>query len=113
MARRIIDVHNHPNWHGHTIDRLVENMDQYGIEKTWLLSWEIPDDEYNVEPGYHEVMDPRGRGAEFWMIVEGLQKYPNRFIGGWAPDPRSRSARARLQAAVNLYGIKVYGELKL
>lgn len=113
MARRIIDVHNHPNWHGHTTDRLVRNMDEHGIEKTWLLSWEIPDDEYNVEPGYHEVMDPRGRGAEFWMIVEGLQKYPNRFIGGWAPDPRSRSARARLQAAVNLYGIKVYGELKL
>jgi len=112
MKRRIIDVHNHPNWHGHDIDKLVRNMDQYGIEKTWLLSWEISEDEFNVCPGYHQYMDPRGFCAPLWMVVEGIHKHPSRFIGGWAPDPRDRYVRAKLKAAVEIHGIKVYGELK-
>jgi len=109
----IIDIHNHPNWHGHNIDRLVANMDKFGIEKTWLLSWELPEKEFNVEPAYHKCMDPRGISAPLWMVVEGLQKYPRRFIGGWAPDPRDRHARAKLEAAVNIHGIRIYGEMKL
>ncbi len=112
MPKRIIDVHNHPNWHGHDIDKLVKNMDQFGIEKTWLLSWEISENEFNVSPAYHEYMDPRGFCAPLYMVVEGLHKYPDRFIGGWAPDPRDRYVRAKLKAAVRIHGIKVYGELK-
>ncbi len=109
---KIIDIHNHPNWHGHTIDDLVRNMDEIGIEKTWLLSWEISQREYEYESGYYMVMDPRGVGASLSMVIEGLQKYPDRFIGGWAPDPRDKNVRAKLKAAVDIYGIKVYGELK-
>jgi len=47
------------------------------------------------------------------MVVEGLHRHPGRFIGGWAPDPRDRHARAKLEAAVNIHGIKIYGEMKL
>jgi predicted TIM-barrel fold metal-dependent hydrolase len=112
MPKKIIDIHNHPNWHGHDIDKLVKNMDQFGIQKTWLLAWEISETEFNVSPGYHEHMDPRGLCAPLWMVVEGLHKYPDRFIGGWAPDPRDRYVRAKLKAAVRIHGIKVFGELK-
>ena len=112
MTRRIIDIHNHPNWHGHTVDDLVANMDELGIEKSWLLSWELPRAEYDVAPYYYPAMDPRAIGAPLWMIVEGLKAYPDRLIGGWAPDPRDKHARARLKAAVDLYGIKLYGEFK-
>lgn len=112
MARKIIDVHNHPNWHGHDIDKLVRNMDEHGIEKTWLLAWEISEAEFNVERAYHEHMDPRGLCAPLWMVVEGLHRHPTRFIGGWAPDPRDRNVRAKLKAAVRIHGIKVFGELK-
>ncbi|MCD4824067.1 MAG: amidohydrolase family protein [Phycisphaerae bacterium] len=112
MSRRIIDVHNHPNWHGVNIDKLVANMDEHGIEKTWLLSWEISQAEFDIAPIYHAVMDPRGLSAPLWMVVEGLHKYPDRFIGGWAPDPRDRHVRPKLKAAVEIHGIKVYGELK-
>lgn len=112
VARRIIDAHNHPNWHGMDIDALVANMDDHGIEKTWLLSWEISKEEFDAQPIYHGVMDPRGLSAPLWMVVEGLHKYPDRFIGGWAPDPRERHVRAKLKAAVDIHGIKVYGELK-
>ncbi len=112
MGRTIIDIHNHPNWHGYNVDRLVKNMDEHGIAKTWLLSWEIPEDEFNVAPAYHEYMDPRGLCAPLYMVVEALQKYPDRFVGGWAPDPRDRHVRAKFKSAVRIHGIKVCGELK-
>ena len=113
MPRRIIDAHNHPNWIGMDTDALARNMDEHGIGKTWLLSWEIPVTEYDAEPYYYKAMDPRGIAVPLWMIVEGLKAHPDRFIGGWAPDFRDRYARAKLYQAVQMHGIKVYGELKL
>jgi hypothetical protein len=112
MKDRIIDAHNHPNWHGHNLDRIVKNMDEYGIEKTWLLTWEATEKEVSVIPNNHPYWDPRGVFAPLFMVVEGLEKYPDRFIGGWAPDPRDRHSRAKLKAGVAIHGIKVYGELK-
>jgi len=112
MAGKIIDCHNHPNWNGVDIDKLVKNMDECGIAKTWLLSWEIPETEFNASPAYHEYMDPRSIGTPLWMIVDALKKYPDRFIGGWAPDPRDRHVRAKLKSAVRIHNIKIYGELK-
>ena len=112
MPRRLIDIHNHPNWHGVDTDALVANMDEHGIEKTWLLSWDIPPQEMLDYPLYNEVLDPRAGTIPLWMVIEGLQRHPDRFIGGWAPDPRERTARQRLQAAVRIHGIKVYGECK-
>ncbi len=113
MARPIIDAHNHPNWLGMDADALVRNMDEHGIARTWLLSWEIPAAEYETEPYYYKTVDPRGVGMPLWMIVDGLKAHPDRFIGGWAPDFRDRYARSKLYQAVKLHGIKTYGELKL
>ena len=45
----IIDAHNHPDWHGHNLDRFLQNMDEHGIDRTWLLSWESPVDEYSPQ----------------------------------------------------------------
>jgi predicted TIM-barrel fold metal-dependent hydrolase len=95
------------------VDALVRNMDECGIEKAWLLSWDIPAAEYDMEPYYYKVIDPRAAGWPLWMVVDGLKAYPHRFIGGWAPDFRDRFARPRLYQAVEMHGIKVYGELKL
>ena len=114
MKRRIIDIHNHPCWLGHNIDKTVHNMDELGIEKTWLLAWELPKNEFAYCSYYNAYLDPRGdgTGAPLELVVEGLQKYPDRFIGGWTPDPRDPNGRAKLKSAVDLHGIKVYGELK-
>ena len=43
---KIIDVHNHPDWHGHDLTKFLVNMVQYHIEKTWLLSWECAEAAY-------------------------------------------------------------------
>ena len=40
--KMIIDAHNHPDWHNHDLKKFVANMDQYNIDKCWLLSWEAP-----------------------------------------------------------------------
>lgn len=112
MKLRIIDAHNHPNWYGHNVRRLIQNMDEHGIARTWLLSWEIPLREYEVQPAYWGLMDPRGVAAPLGQVVEALERFPDRLVGGWAPDPRNRHARQRLRAARELHGIRVCGEVK-
>ena len=44
----MIDCHNHPFWFGMTADKMVANMDAEGIDKTWLLSCETPESEFNL-----------------------------------------------------------------
>jgi predicted TIM-barrel fold metal-dependent hydrolase len=106
----IIDAHNHPNWHGHNAKKIVENMDQHGIQKTWLLSWEVP--EHEISPAYHSSLDPRSTGIPFGHVVDAAEQYPDRFIPGHALDPRHPYAQDRLRAAVAIHGVRVYGELK-
>ena len=45
----IIDVHNHAYYHGFNARKLIENMDECHIAKTWLLTWETPESECNPE----------------------------------------------------------------
>ena len=110
----IIDAHNHPDWHGYNLDRFLENKDKYGIDVTWLLSWESPADEY--EPANLPCVTP-GVNSEsaipFSRCLSYIERAPKRFILGYAPDPRKPDSIDRLSAAVDIYGVRVYGELKL
>lgn len=108
----IIDAHNHPDWHGHNLDRFLQNMAQYNIDKTWLLTWECPPDEYDPEHNYTSLRDgcgpiPFSRGLRY------TENAPDRFVLGYAPDPRHADAIDRLGAAIEIYGVRLYGELKL
>lgn len=109
----IIDVHNHPNWIGYDCERCVANMDQYGIDRTWILSWECPADE--IHPAYqssvpHAAVDGP---IPFSGCLEYKRRAPERFVLGYAPDPREPMAIDRLRAAIDTYGVRVYGELKV
>ena len=108
----IIDAHNHPDWHGHNLTRFLENMDRYGIDKTWLLSWESPVDEYDPQYNWVAVSNPKGP-IPFSRCLAYAQSAPDRFVLGYAPDPRRPEAIDTLQAAIEVYGVRVYGELKL
>jgi hypothetical protein len=110
----IIDAHNHPDWHGHDLKRFLENMDRYHIDKTWLLSWETPRDEY--DPEYMNVLTPLNESAyaiPFSRCISYMERAPERFILGYAPDPRRPEAIDNLAAAVEIHGVRVCGELKL
>jgi len=109
--RRIVDIHNHPYWLGHNPRRMVENMDRQGIERTWLLSWEVPEDE--ISPDYYASLNPLGIGIPFADVVRACEAFPDRFLAGYAIDPRRPYAREKLRSAVALHGVRVYGELKL
>jgi hypothetical protein len=113
VKKMIIDCHNHPDWYGYPIDRFVENMDQYGIDKTWILSWEAPFGEWDPESS-HVLPDPNESGPiSFSRCRAFFEKAPDRFIPGLAPDPRRPDAVDRLAYAVEAWGVRVCGELKL
>ncbi len=111
----IIDAHNHPDWCGLDLHQIVENMDKYNIDKTWLLSWECPNTEY--DPDYNnrvniDATENVGPMA-FARCLSYAERCPNRFVLGYAPDPRKPNAIDKLKSAVSMYGVKVYGELKV
>ena len=38
----LIDSHQHVCWHGRDVRCLIADMDEHGIDKVWILTWEIP-----------------------------------------------------------------------
>ena len=107
----LIDSHQHTNWHGKNCDAVVADMDRAGIDLSWLLTWEVPEHEYD-HANVH-AWDPSRVGMPFADIVHACERHPKRFIAGYAPDPRRPDAIERLEAAVRMYNVRVYGELKL
>ena len=108
----IIDIHNHADYHKYSAEKMLENMDEYGIDITCLLSWEAPETEY----------DPRTKWAfspfsempvPFERCVAYKEKAPERFLLGYCPDPRKPDSIQRLRAVTELYDISICGELKL
>ncbi len=110
---RIIDAHNHPDWHGHDLHKFLANMAQYNIEKTWLLSWESPPGEYDPTYNYVSILGEQGYPIPFARCLAYKQAAPDKFVLCYGPDPRRPEAIDQLQAAIEIYGVQVYGELKL
>lgn len=109
----IIDIHNHPDWHGHSLTKFLENMKAFNIDKTWLLSWECP--QYEYDPIYVRYIPEVGSNGPipFSRCISYAERAPEKFILGYAPDPRRPEGLDKLRAAVDIYGVKVCGELKL
>ena len=107
----LIDCHQHINWGGKDCDAAVADMDRAGIDVAWLLTWEVPEGEY--DPYYLSAFDPRRVGLPFEDVVRACERHPTRFVAGYAPDPRRPDAIERLESAVKMYGVRVYGELKV
>ncbi len=112
----IIDAHNHPDWHKHDFEKFIANMDQNGIDKTWLLSWETPYGDYDpatagVLPGCI-LAGERSVPIPFARCLAYKQRAPERFVLGYCPDPHRPDAVLALRSAVDMYGVKVCGEVK-
>lgn len=108
-----IDAHNHPFWYYMTPDKMVANMDQYGIDQCWLLSCEIPWSEFgNAEQRVCQMFSSDKVNMPFENCLPYVDKYPDRFILGYAPDPRQPYALEKLKYAMQAYDVKICGELK-
>lgn len=99
--RRIVECHQHVNWFGYTPEKLIEHYDALGIGTVWLHTWELVDG-LSI-PGYQHLDI-----GETWKAHE---KYPDRFIPFYAPDPRRDDAEERLKAWFEK-GIRGFGEHK-
>ncbi len=113
--RTIIDFHQHPDWCGYDFTKTVGNMDQYGIEQALLLSWEAPQDDYSPVylPALASCLGSEDGPVSFERCLAYKERAPERFLLGYAPDPRRPHALDRLQAAIDLYDVRVCGEFKL
>lgn len=107
---RLIDVHCHPRWIGYDGARMIQNMDAAGIERAWLLSWEIPESE--MDPAYYSTTDPTGVSIPFRDVIDVAERYPGRFIPGTTVDPHDPHAQQKLKAAVDIFRVRVFGEFK-
>jgi predicted TIM-barrel fold metal-dependent hydrolase len=105
----VIDAHNHVYWYGYGPDELVANMDEHGIDVTWLLSWELAEGMY--DHGYDKSFMAPYIGMPLEAIWVAVDKYPDRFVPGFAPNPKLPHAVEKLRAAYR-NGARVAGEFK-
>ena len=109
----IIDIHNHAYYHGYNAQKLIQNMDECHIDKTWLLTWETPESECNPEVSWCVSRATKDAAVPLDATLEYIRAYPDRFILGYAPDPRDPAAINRLKAAVQSFDVRICGEVKL
>lgn len=108
---RVIDIHGHVNWYGYNAGKIVENMDEHGIDIMWLLTWEISEHEIGSE-SYDQSFGPGRIGLPFSDVIDAVEQFPERFIPFYAPDPRQLRALDRLAGAVKFHGVRGCGEVK-
>src|SRR5947208_2889493 len=113
----IIDSHQHVFWHGRDDAGLVADMDAHGIERAWLLSWEVLP--FEDASSYHGALNPvhfRPDGTHPGIPLSDLllarARYPERFVVGYCPHPLAGSAPERFEAATRIHGARVCGEWK-
>lgn len=109
----IIDAHNHPDWHGYNMDKFLANMKEHHIDMMWLLTWDCPATEY--DPSFNCSAPELGPGGPMPLsrCISYAERAPGKFVLGYAPDPRRPEAIDQLRMAIEIYGVKVCGELKL
>ena len=99
---KIVDCHQHVNFCGYDADKLIRHMDDLGVKKAWLLSWE------SVDGG----LDPCYSHLSVENVWHAHSKYPGRFVPFYAPDPRREDAEKRLKKWYDK-GIRGFGEHKV
>jgi len=108
----IIDIHNHADYHQYSVEAMLKNMDENGITKTCLLSWECPPTDF--DPGTKYAFSPTSAyPVPFERCVAYKERAPERFLLGFCPDPRDPHAIGRLKSALGLYDLSMCGEMKL
>ena len=111
----IIDSHQHAYYHGVSPAGVIAEMDEFGIDVTWLLTWYLPPAE--DAPGSSRAFNPcniRPDGTHAGAILDELlharDRYPDRFIAGYCPCPSEGDAPALFEAAYQMHGVRVCGE---
>ncbi len=114
----LIDSHQHVFWHGRDDAGLVADLDEFGIDFAWLLSWDMPAGEgvaqfrHVLNPA-HLANDGTHPGVPLSDLLLTRHRYPDRFVVGYCPDPRIENAPAVFESAVAMHDVRICGEWKL
>jgi predicted TIM-barrel fold metal-dependent hydrolase len=116
-SMRIIDAHQHVCWHKRDAAGLIADMDEHGVDKAWLLTWEVPpgQNEPASNPAFNpEWFRPDGTHAGITLTdgIRARDRYGDRFILGYCPDPAWDIAPRLFEAAYYMHGVRVVGEWK-
>lgn len=98
----VIDAHLHIGLNNWTEKRLLQYLDDQGIEKAWLLTWDETDP---VAPMYYLPLD-------IDLVSATFRQHPDRIVPFYAPDPGRKDWKERLQARLD-EGFAGCGELKV
>jgi predicted TIM-barrel fold metal-dependent hydrolase len=120
MARyqgRIVDAHQHVCWIGRNEKDFIKDLDRQRIDMAWALTWESVDREgLDLFRGSFSAANALPGGGHRGMpLSEGLkakERYPDRIVLGYCPDPLDPGAAGMLAAAHDMYGAQVCGEWK-
>ncbi len=112
-----IDAHNHPDWHKHDFDAFIKDMNERGIDKVWLQTWEAPLPDFlpnSASCFASMILDQNAVpvASSFSRCLEYKNRAPERIILGYCPNPKRPEALDLLKAAVDVYGVQVCGEVK-
>jgi len=109
---KIIDAHNHPCLY-HNLEAILKNMALCGIDRTFLLTWDCPEDEYDPTSNYDKPVTDGHGPIPYPLLRDYKERAPEKVVLGYAPDPRRPDAIDRLQAGIKTDGVQVCGEIKL
>lgn len=97
-----IDAHMHINFRSIDHSSIIRHLDKNHIDKCWLHTWEEADP---AIPSFYSSFPP----DEVFSVFE---KYPDRIVPFYAPDPASGKIRQKLEFYISR-GLKGCGELKV
>lgn len=111
----IIDAHNHIYYHDLNAEGVLAEMDRFGYDAAWLLTWYLPPGEhvsssYRVFNPCNVRPDGTHAGATLDDLSRACETYPDRFVAGYCPCPTEGDAAAQFEAAYHMHGVRVCGE---
>lgn len=98
----------HVTWHEHNTDLFVAEMDNAGVDKAFLISYDAEDTKWSHELRGYSMEDYSG-GKKFTLLE--AKKYPDRFL--WfntVKDPKRYDSAALVaaDAGIGMVGIKLF-----
>ena len=113
----IIDAHQHVYYHNLTPKGVIAEMDTFGIDVTWLLTWYLPpsEDVRSTHGAFNPLNfrpDGSHAGAILNEVLRARDDYPDRFVAGYCPCPSEGSASELFETAYHICMLFFHGILK-
>ena len=111
----VIDAHQNVYYHNLTPKGVIAEMDTFGIDVTWLLTWYLPpsEDVRSTHGAFNPLNfrpDGSHAGAILNEVLRARDDYPDRFVAGYCPCPSEGSASELFETAYHMHGVRVCGE---